>query len=289
MKKIIYCLVAALALVACTPKNGADQVIRIGVSLDDDAQPNQKAQQRISAEDNGSVIEILWEEDDVLYYQLDGESINMNNPFKLISGAETKNAFFECATNPDELIGKKFNLYYNGAGHPDGVIPTSQQNEANTVNHDYLFYTATDCKLESVIKLEPKFALFGVQLVVVSDQKDKDINDIKQFKQYLVLGNRRDSNGFIQKENVEYMCTHVKSVNLNDVATFYFALPEEYNLSGKYIGLVNGLENYTSQALQLPNITLDSNQAQIITIYVTRNTGLLSDNNNAYKISSTNN
>jgi hypothetical protein len=267
MKKIIYCFVAALALVACTPKNGADQVIRIGVSLDNDAQPNQKAQQRISAEDKGSVIKILWEDKDVLYYQLEGKGIDKDNPFKLISGAGTKNAFFE--TTSGELASNTFTLYYNGAGNPGGEIPTSQNNEANTVNDDYLFYTATNCKLESVIKLEPKFALLGVQLV--SDQNDNSA--IQNFTENLVIGNSINSNGFIYELNVAYLCTHEDPVDLlYGAATFYFVLPEGYSLSGKYIGLAaaTGAKHYTSKALQLPNITLDANQANIITINVHR-------------------
>ena len=282
MKKIIYCFVAALALVACTPKNGADQVIRIGVSLDDDAQPNQKAQQRITAVDGGGdFIEIKWGEDDVLYYQLDDNPINMNNPFKLISGAETKNAFFECEKNPVELIGQKFKLYYNGAGKPDGVIPTSQENEANTVNHDYLFYTATNCKLESVIKLEPKFALLGVQLV----SNQENIEDIYSFNKYIAIRNT---------QNVDdgYVCKYYTPVNLEESSPiFYFVFPDGYTLTtDNYIQLLN-TENEHNANLRCckelfftTTVTLNSNQATVIKINVERTNEGSSVNYTSYSI-----
>ena len=87
MKKIIYFVFAAMALVACEPNNGATEKVRIGVSLDDKTQPY-KGPQRISAVDGAEYdgveyIEINWEKDDVLYYQLDGEGLNTENPFKI--------------------------------------------------------------------------------------------------------------------------------------------------------------------------------------------------------------
>lgn len=279
MKKIIYCLVAALALVACTPKNGADQVVRIGVSLDDNAQPNQKGQQRISAKDKGSVIEILWEDEDVLYYQLDEKNIDKANPFKLISGAGTRNAFFECENTPeDDLFNQKFTLYYNGAGTPGGEIPQEQTGKANEVNHNYLFYTAHNCTIESDINLEPNFALLGIKLINTS-------NEITSFDKSLSLGDWYTINESVTEGPDAYIFTNIGgSINLESAPTYYFVLPNGYSLNNKYIRIIRQKANHSSQPLQLPNVTLTSNSATIITINV-QPTGNPLDGNNAYLIS----
>ena len=81
MKKIIYFVFAALALVACEPNNGATEKVRIGVSLDDNTQPT-KGPQRISAIDGATEIEIKWEEGDVLYWDK-GDGMDTKNPLTL--------------------------------------------------------------------------------------------------------------------------------------------------------------------------------------------------------------
>ena len=274
MKKILYCLVAALALVACTPKNGADQVVRIGVSLDDNTQPNQKGQQRISAIDNGGdSIEINWQEDDVLYYQLDGRDIDKTNPFKLISGAGTKNAFFECENTPeDDLFNQKFTLYYNGAGNPGGEIPIDQYAEADTVNREYLFYSASNCEIERGINLEPNFALLGVQLTT---------NDnLTNFQRHISIGDDFSYTGDA------YICYLKSAVDLTTPKTFYFVLPDGYDLSGKSIMLIRSRGNHSTNPntpLYLPNIKLHSDKATIITINLSR-TENPEDGNYAYTI-----
>ncbi len=283
MKKIIYCLVAALALVACTPKNGADQVVRIGVSLDNNAQPNQKGQQRISAIDKGSVIEILWEDKDVLYYQLDGENIDKANPFKLISGAGTKNAFFECENTPEEnLFKQKFTLYYNGAGTPGGEIPKEQNGKANEVNHNYLFYTAHNCTIESDINLEPNFALLGIRLVKNGDK------EITSFKKSISIGKEYISpdHGTVTEGPDAYILQNIGDVvNLEEKApVFYFVLPIGYNLDDKYVRIIRNKGQHSSEPLKLPNYTLSSNEAAIITINIAR-TNTPEDGNGAYIIS----
>ena len=258
MKKIIYCFVAALALIACTPKNGADQIVRIGVSLDDNAQPNQKGQQRITAIDNGgTVIEVKWKEGDVLYYQLDGKGIDKTNPFKLISGAETKNAIFECEA-PGDLISNSFTLYYSGAGTPGAEINKTQISSANTIDNKYLFYTASDCKIGKAIKLSPDFTLLGVQLITTPEESLIP-------EGYISIGTNLEDIG----DNSIYSCK-IQGKDLKTAPIYYVVFPKNYVLTGKQIGITNGPGHPFCNLLILPEIVSTPNNVQIITIKVTK-------------------
>ena len=286
MKKIIYFVFAAFALVACEPNNGAIEKVRIGVSLDDNTQPA-KGPQRISAVDGTEEIVIKWEKGDVLYYADNINPINYNKYFTLISGDDTQTAVFEC--DNFDLEGESFNLYYHGLADPLNVqqkgatnpnfaspIPLDQECTLNdkgktVINNDYLVYKGIGCKIGRGIVLEPDFSILGVVL-----------KGSTNFSQYVSIGT-----GFGENNNTAYMC-NLGNVNLANNPIFYFVLPSDYNLGDKQIRLSTSRGHNTSAPLNLPNIQLTPAQAQIIAVTVTRNTDYDDVNNNsAYTITPT--
>ena len=283
MKKIIYFVFAALALVACEPNNGATEKVRIGVSLDDNTQPY-KGQQRISAVDGAEEIVITWEEGDVLYYAADINSIDNKKYFTLISGVKEQTAVFECSDFDFE--GESFNLYYHGLADPLNVqgpvnpnfaspIPLDQtctlDNENKTViNNDYLVYKGIGCKIGSGITLEPDFSILGVVL-----------KGNTTFSQHVSIGTEFSTN-----DQTTYMCT-LGNADLNNNPIVYFILPADYNLSDKKIRLSTSRGHNTSAPLSLPKVQLTPAQAQIIAVTVTRNTDYDVNSNSAYTITPT--
>ena len=287
MKKIIYFVFAALALVACEPNNGATEKVRIGVSLDDNTQPA-KGPQRISAVDGTEDIVIKWEKGDVLYYADDVNPIDNSKYFTLISGEDSQTAVFEC--DNFALKGESFNLYYHGLADPLNVqqkeegptnpnfaspIPLDQKctlndNGKTVINNDYLVYKGIGCKIGRGIVLEPDFSILGVVL-----------KGSTNFSQYVSIGT-----GFGKNNNTAYMC-NLGNVNLANNPIFYFVLPSDYNLGDKQIILSTSRGHNTSAPLDLPNIQLTPAQAQIIAIEVIRNNDNTISSNSAYTISAT--
>lgn len=279
MKRIIYTFVAALALVACTPVNGVSNKVRIAVSFEEEQQ-NSKGQQRISAVDKGGdIIDVNWEKEDVLYYQLEGEeNINTASYFELVSGAGKKTAIFEC--NNPELLGKSFTLNYHGLANPKGLggkaptdpdfsnpIPLDQECQyvdgETIINNDYLVYKATDCQIGSGVKLTPQFALLGIMLTGTTEN----------FNKYVWVGN---------EDNTAYFCNMNTSVSLTNSPIYYFVLPEGYDLANKNIRLAHSRGHNACAALPLPNRKLNSNEALVLKInveYINQST------NNEYRIS----
>lgn len=273
MKKIIYFVFAAMALVACEPNNGATEKVRIGVSLDDKTQPY-KGPQRISAIDGATEIDINWGEDDVLYYQLHGQPINTDNPFKIVSGVGKKQAFFECDAMID--YNDKFTLYYHGAAPTPNIanpIPQEQfitilMDGKTSINNDYLMYVATGCKVGYPIYLVPNYTLLGVMLT--GDVTPNEGNF------YIAI---EDKN----KEYVaEYMCKGQKIVDEKTAnitldaekpVVYYIVLPKDYSLTNKLIRLVGTREkNPLSFGVSLEKITLDVGTAQMIALHVEEKT-----------------
>lgn len=266
MKKIIYFVFAALVLVACEPNNGATEKVRIGVSLDDNTQPA-KGPQRISAIDGATEIEIKWEEGDVLYYQLDGEGINTTNPFKLISGAGSRFAYFE----HDAFVGmeKSFTLYYHGFGNPldekdptypnfsEPMLPINQVISINSItgtsqiNNDYLMYKATNCEVGKAINLEPQFTILGVQL----------FGTYTEFDECVTIGSSSEWG----ENGTAYQCQPLTNMDLTNEPIYYIVLPLDYDLSDKELRLANQRGHHTSnQKLSLSSIKLNPMEAQII-------------------------
>ena len=272
MKKIIYFVFAAMALVACEPNNGATEKVRIGVSLDDNTQPA-KGPQRISAVDGAvydgvEYIEINWEKYDVLYYQLDGEGLNTENPFKIISGVGTKQAFFECDAMID--YNETFTLYYHGASTPDIENPIPQEqfvtikDGKSHINNDYLMYVATGCRVGYPIYLVPNYTLLGVMLT------GDDTPNGGEF--YIAIVDKNS------EYVAEYMCKGQKIVgektanitlDAEKPVVYYIVLPKDYSLTNKLIRLVGTKEkNPLSFGVSLEKITLDVGTAQMIALHV---------------------
>ena len=288
MKKLIYTFVAALALVACTPDNGVSNKVRISVSFEEEQQ-NTKGQQRISAEDKlikgKRVIDVNWEKGDVLYFQKEGEAVDTDNPFQIVSGVGTKHAFFE----NEEFIDfqSTFTLYYHGFGnpldekkptHPDfaqPLVPSIDQTctitaSGTEINNDYLIYKATNCKVGEGIKLEPQFAILGVQL----------FGTYTSFDEYVTIGVGDEFN----PEGKAYQCNPSASIDLTKNPIYYIVLPLDYPINKKKIRLANQRGHHTSyDELSLELVTLDPTKAQIIGIDVT-NYNNQSDDNAKYTI-----
>lgn len=271
MKKIIYFVFAVLALVACEPNNGATEKVRIGVSLDDNTQPY-KGQQRISAIDGATEIEINWEEGDVLYYQLDGKAINTTDPFKLVSGAGEKYAFFEHEAFSDMTA--SFKLYYHGFGNPlkednptfpdfskqmppiNQVISINSLTGTSQINNDYLMYKAINCEVGEDINLEPQFTILGVQL----------FGAYTNFDEYVTIGNSSEWG----VDGTAYQCWSSENMDLTQAPIYYIVLPLDYDLSDKELKLANQRGHHTSnQTLPLAGIKLNPMQAQVIGIDIT--------------------
>ncbi len=283
MKRIIYTFVAALALVACTPDNGVSNKVRIAVSFEDE-QENTKGQQRISAVDEGGdIIKVKWEEEDVLYYQKEGEEdVNTANPFQIVSGVGTRHAFFE----NEDFIGfeNTFTLYYHGASTPDfdNNVATPQSAIINKfgqieINKGYLMYTATNCKIGSGITLKPNFAILGVK---ITSDNATDATTLALNKK-AVLG---------KEEGGHYTPYYVSTLDKDkeDGATeltvapiYYFVFPYDYEDMQKnnYLeGMSLWFANETAaqeccNRLQFNSpFNLVPGAAQIITVIVKRNT-----------------
>ena len=273
MKKFVYILVASLALVACTPKNGVSNKVRIAVSFEDEQQPN-TGQQRISAVDRvlegKHVIDVKWEDKDVLYWNTgDGiDGIDTQNPFKIVSGVDTKSAFFE----NEDFIGHKdvFTLYYHGAAEPyfenplqkDQVV-TFNENGEIVINNDYFMYTATNCKIGSAIKLEPNFAVLGVKIM----GEATNLNHMAGH--YAILGEGKASN-----QNV-YISCEINGATQKDELTYYYVIPykgDEINLQGKYFWIANknGQNEYSNEMLIKNPCVLTPGVATIIELYLTK-------------------
>lgn len=285
MKKIIYFVFAALALVACEPNNGATEKVRIGVSLDDNTQPA-KGPQRISAIDGATEIDINWEKGDVLYYAADVNSIDYSKYFTLISGEDSKTAVFEC--NDFAFEGESFNLYYHGLADPlnvqqkeegptnpnfDSPIPLDQtctlNNGKTVINNDYLVYKGIGCKIGSGIKLNPDFSVVGIVL-----QGDGEFGSL------VGIGTSFDN----QDNTTSYLCEMSNSVNLSTSPIYYIVLPAHYDLSGNKIRLATARGHNMSNELDLPSITLEPGVAQIFRIKLTRKEGSQIGDNDAYFI-----
>lgn len=273
MKKLIYTIVAALALVACTPDDGVSNKVRIAVSFEEEQQ-NPKGQQRISAVDkiveDRHVIDVNWAKDDVLYYEIVGEDINYDNPFKIISGVGTKNAFFE---NDDlSLSDKMFNLHH-GTEIPITQTIEIDNNNQTHIDHTALIYKATNCQIGKSIQFSPQFALLGIQLYGIDNNFDEKV----------CIGN---SNQISSIDALDvYLCGLKEStvVDLNKQPIYYFVLPLNYDFLGKCIWLANTKGHPTTDINNgfLPfasNIELNPNVAQIIRISVQKDNELPGDN-----------
>lgn len=252
MKRIIYTFVAALALVACTPDNGVSNKVRIAVSFEEEQQ-NSKGQQRISAVDNGSIIEVKWEEEDLLYYEE-----NESNKFFSVANISNdgKIAIFEC--NDFKGDPQNFSLYYNTTRELSLTQTVELKEENNQYNYvlnpEYLSYVANNCKIGHGIHLEPNFMIFGVRL-------QGDIND---FSESVVIGK-----AFNDFEGA-YLSHFSDKVDLNNQPIYYFILPNDANfLQDKHVWFNSGDRiNNKSYALSLDGVTLDNKKAQIVTIKV---------------------
>lgn len=279
MKKIAYLAIVALAFVACTSENGANQVVRIAVSLEED-QTNQTTQQRISAIDKGStedghgIIDIKWEEGDKLYYD---KTDLTKNVFEVESISEDgKNAIFVCSDFNGDY---NFSLYYQGKDSPDFSNPTAKffqtvnvnvgedGNYEYSINNDYLIYSATDCKIGGDVNFEPDFTILGVQ-----------VNGTFNFDKYLAIGDDYKINAIYSKPN--------RSVDLTKAPIFYFVLPNDADfLQNKSIWVAQSSEDGLSLKHSLSSITLDPDCAKIIRLTLTElNEGEGSTTNERYKI-----
>lgn len=275
MKKIIYFVFAALALVACEPNNGATEKVRIGVSLDDNTQPA-KGPQRISAIDGATEIEIKWEEGDVLYWDK-GDGIDTKKTFKIVSGVGEQTAFFEC----DAMIGSEeiFALYYHGATKPDIInpIPSKQQTIINEegksqINNDYLMYSAFNCKIGKSICLNPQYTLLGVMLT-------GDVTPNNGAFYIAIAPDNIYGSGDTQTPTYGYLCSVVNKLSQNLTLSetpviCYIVLPIDYELKGKSIWLMEGGWGHpiSSNRLQLDKIPLVPGVAQMIAINITHHT-----------------
>ena len=288
MKKFVYIFVASLALVACTPKNGVSNKVRIAVSFEDEQQPN-TGQQRISAVDRvlegKHVIDVNWEDKDVLYWNT-GDAIDTQNPFKIVSGVGTKSAFFE----NESFIGHKdkFALYYHGAAEPnfenplqkDQVVTFNKYGEI-VINNDYFMYTATNCKIGSAIKLEPNFAVLGVKI------KGEATNLNHMAGHYAILGEGKVSN-----QNV-YISCKINGATQKDELTYYYVIPykgDEINLQGKYFWIANqnGKNEYSNEMFIKNSCVLTPGVATIIELYLTKYNSNPEQVANTFTLSSTN-
>lgn len=286
MKKILYFVFAALALVACEPNNGAIEKVRIGVSLDDNTQPA-KGPQRISAIDGATDIDINWEKGDVLYYAADVNSIVNYKYFTLISGEGSQTAVFEC--NDFEFEGESFNLYYHGLADPLGVqgeeamnpnftspIPRDQtctlnDNGKTVINNDYLVYKGIGCKIGSGIKLNPDFSLVGIILQGVGG-----------FGSKVGIGTSFES----AQNTTSWLCGMSSGtvVDLANNPIYYIVLPANYDLTDHKIRLATSRGHNMSNELDLPSVTLEPGVAQIFRIKLTRKEGSQIGDNDAYSI-----
>lgn len=278
MKKLVYTFVASLALVACTPNNGVSSKVRISVSFEDEQQPN-TGQQRISAMDRvlegKRVIDVNWEDKDVLYWKKEG-AIETQNPFKIISGVGTKNAFFE----NENFIGHKdvFTLYYHGASVPDfsnkAVKTQSMKIDENgniIINNDYLMYTATNCKVGSSINLKPNFAILGVKI----NASEGIVNNFNNNDIKLAIGSKPAGSA---SEEVDWICQISEKKGNATSFIYYFVLPEnsDYLFKTKLIWLTkdkDGLHPISNYVDFSKEIDLIVGGAQIITLNVQQGEG----------------
>lgn len=277
MKKIVYFILFALALVACQPNNEAVQKVLIGVSLNEEQQPN-KGQQRISAKDIGEKIEIKWESNDVLYYKLNDGEVNLKSPFKIVSGIGEHTALFEC----EEMIGhdESFTLYYHGASVLDLSNPAVKaqsikidKNGNIIINNDYLMYTATNCKVGSSINLKPNFAILGVKI----DATESIVNNFNNNNNGIKLAIGSKPKGSAEEE-VDWICQISEKEGNATSLICYFVLPEnsDYSFENKLIWLtrnsegLNPISNYVSFSKE---INLIAGRAKIITLNVQQGVG----------------
>ena len=285
MKKILYFVFAALALVACEPNNGATEKVRIGVSLDDNTQPA-KGPQRISAVDGTEEIVIQWEKGDVLYYAKDVNSIANKKYFTLISGERSQTAVFEC--DNFEFDGESFNLYYHGLADPLNVqqkgatnpnfaspIPLDQtctlNNGKTVINNDYLVYKGVNCKIGNGIKLNPDFSLVGIIL-----------QGEGEFSSKVGVGTSFE----VVQNTTSWLCgmSNGTVVNLANDPIYYIVLPANHDLTNHKIRLVSSRGHNISNELDLPSVTLEPGVAQIFRIKLTRKEGTQIGANDAYSI-----
>ena len=254
MKKVLYFVFAALALVACEPNNGATEKVRIGVSLDDNTQPA-KGPQRISAVDGVDEIVVNWEEGDKLYYAVGEENPGDNAPFEIISGWDSPSAFFECAQFNLDNLDKNMNWYYNGCANFVNPFELNQSitivKNKTVINHDYLLYTAKNQKI-GTFHLQPAFKLVGVALTGTTAQTI-----------HIVIGpSTEHSKGYQGDWSQIYTCCLVganglpQNVQLDSTVptTFYLVLPSDYNFEGKSVWLAYDRGHNISTKIELDAI-----------------------------------
>lgn len=255
MKKIVYFFVVALLMVACKPNNEVvDGKVRLTVSMDDNQ--SNKSQQRISAIDNGSAIDLTWEEDDVLT-AYDGTTGDTIGTFTLIKGAGTKIAVFES----DDFTGDPENFTLRYVGSTNWSIPQEQTMRAvNEIEKEYLKLEAKNCKIGGGIQMTPCFAVLGIQLIGNGTFQDR-----------VAVG-----------YSGNYMTSRIKdtTVALNTNPTYYILFPcgEDGNIQHTekvakncVIGLFTD-SGQASDMLKLNDaLPLSRNQATILKVYVTEN------------------
>ena len=261
MKKLTYFILFALALVACTPDRVVNNV-RISVSIEDKQQAF-KGQQRISAVDNGDVIDVKWEKGDVLYY----DKSDKTKVFQVVKiENDGKNAILECKDftgNPNN-----FNLYYYGSDDVDFENPMESkqivivEKGSYVINNDYLKYTATNCKIGSGITLQPNFAILGVEVY-------GDYNEVHNYT--MRIGSNYGGNS-------DYLSIISEQV-IGKNPIYYIVFPYEnesiYSFGDKYLWLSHSTDgqqiNSASNEISFNNnrpIELTPGEAQIIRIKV---------------------
>lgn len=254
MKKVLYFVFAAMALVACEPNNGATEKVRIGVSLDDNTQPA-KGPQRISAVDGVDEIVVNWEEGDKLYYTVGEENPGDNAPFEIISGWNSPSAFFECAQFNLDNLDKNMNWYYNGCANFVNPFVLDQTvtivDNKTKINNDYLLYTAKNQKI-GTFQLLPDFKLIGVALtgtanttihVVIGPTSAHQLGSSADWNQMYTC---RLVDSYGQRQNVQLDSTVP--------TTFYLVLPSDYNFEGKSVWLAYDRGHNISTKIELDAI-----------------------------------
>lgn len=268
MKKIVYIFVAALLMVACKPNNEVvDGKVRLTVSMDDNQ--SNKSQQRISAIDNGSAIDLTWEEDDVLT-AYDGTTGDTIGTFTLIKGAGTKIAVFES----DNFNGapENFTLIYQGEEYKDKQLAMVQTvtmtekdgNRTYQLDKDkkYLKLEAKNCKIGGGIQMQPCFSLLGVQL----KSKESCV-----FTGSVYLG-----------KVSPYCASTIGSIDLKGGGIYYYVFPNDLAEDTKTNFLGVGSRIFLNEGeggdASNPNaiilskaIELNPYQATIVTLWVTKN------------------
>lgn len=257
MKKIVYIFVAALLMVACKPNNEVvDGKVRLTVSMDDNQ--SNKSQQRISAIDNGSAIDLTWEVDDVLT-AYDGGGYDVGT-FTLIKGAGTKTALFE--SNNFKGDKENFTLRYVGSSTWN-ITQVQTMPDVNKINENYLKLEAKNCKIGGGIQMTPCFAVLGIQLI----------------------GNGTFQGNVAVGYSGNYMTSCIismdNSVALNTNPTYYILFPcgEDGNIQHLdkvakdcVISLFDTNSAQASNTLKLnDDLPLSRNQATILKVSVTKN------------------